>query len=88
MIEAFMSKAMQVPKEIARECFKGFTKNYDIKNKVSEIKVPTLIVVGQKGIGTPIKCSQFLKREIENSELRIIPDCGHEVKGFPTPGSC
>jgi pimeloyl-ACP methyl ester carboxylesterase len=78
-IEAFMSRAMLVPEAVAYDCFTGFTNKYDIRDNVSEIKVPTLIVVGQKDMGTPIKCSQYLNREIKSSELRIIPGGGHEV---------
>lgn len=78
-IDAFMSKAILVPQDVARTCFTGFTNRYDIRNRVSDIRVPTLIVVGEKDRGTPIACSRYLNTAIDGSELRIIPDSGHEV---------
>ena len=54
-------------------------KNYDNKDRVSKIKVPTLIVVGEKDKATPVEMSQYLNREIEGSKLQIIPDSKHMV---------
>jgi 3-oxoadipate enol-lactonase len=79
IIDAFMSKAMLVPKEVAQDSFREFTNRYDIRNRISEIRVPTLLVVGEKDIGVPIKCSRYLHGEIEGSELHIVPGSGHEV---------
>jgi pimeloyl-ACP methyl ester carboxylesterase len=45
---------MKVPKSVAYECLKEFTNNYDIRDKVSRIKVPTIIIVGDKDKSTPV----------------------------------
>ena len=79
IVDAFMSKAMLVPKEVARDSFREFTNHYDIRNRIPEIRVPTLLVVGEKDIGVPIKCSRSLSKGIEGSRLHIIPGSGHEV---------
>ena len=50
---------------------------YDIRDRVSSIKVPTLIIVGDKDSLTPIKMSQNLNRQIGDSKLVIIPDSKH-----------
>jgi pimeloyl-ACP methyl ester carboxylesterase len=78
-IDAFLSKAMLVPKNVARTCFAEFTDRYDIRERVFDVKVPTLIIVGEKDRGTPIACSRYLHRAIEGSEFWIIPGSGHEV---------
>ncbi len=76
--EAF-DTAMKVPKSVAYECLKEFTTNYDIRDKVSRIKVPTLIIVGDKDKSTPVEMSQYLNRQIEGSKLKIINDSKHMV---------
>lgn len=78
MIKDNISRAMQVPKYAAYKCLAEFTRNYDIRNRVSEIKVPTLIIVGAKD-RTNLKASVRLNREIEGSTLRVISDIGHSV---------
>ena len=70
---------MNVPKYVAYSCLREFTRNYDLRYKVSKIEVPTLIVVGEKDKNTPMTASQYLNEQIGDSILRIIPDCGHEV---------
>lgn len=78
IIKDNMSRAMEVPKHAAYKCLAEFTRNYDIRNRVSEIKVPTLIIVGAKD-RTNLKASVRLNREIEGSTLRVISDIGHSV---------
>ena len=75
--EAF-NRAIKTPKPVAYECLKE-SKNYDIRDRVSEIKTPTLIIVGENDKSTPIEMSQYLNREIEGSKLKIIPQSKHIV---------
>jgi len=76
--EAF-DRAMNTPKFVTYDCATEFMKNYDIRDRVSKIKVPTLIVVGEKDKATPVKMSRYLNREIKDSKLKIIPDSKHMV---------
>jgi len=41
------------------------------------IKIPTLIVVGARDVGTPVSAAEFLHREIKASKLAIIAAAGH-----------
>ena len=75
--EAF-NRAIKTPKSVAYECLKE-SKNYDIRDRVSEIKIPTLIIIGENDKSTPIEMSQYLNREIEGSKLKIIPQSKHIV---------
>ena len=75
--EAF-NRAIKTPKHVAYECLKE-SKNYDIRDRVSEIKIPTLIIVGENDKSTPIEMSQYLNGEIEGSKLKIIPQSKHIV---------
>lgn len=49
------------------------------RNGEIRIDVPTLIIVGEKDMLTPVKYSEFLNKHIQNSELVVIPEAGHMV---------
>lgn len=49
----------------------------DIENNLSEIKIPALIISGTDDKIIPKEQSIWLANEIENSELVLIPECGH-----------
>lgn len=49
------------------------------RNGEIRIDVPTLIIVGEKDVLTPVKYSEFLNRHIQNSELVVVPEAGHMV---------
>jgi len=76
--EDALARAMTVDSYVAYECLKEFTKNYDVRDRVREIKVPTLIIVGEKE-KINLEASRYLNREIKDSELRIVPSSGHIV---------
>ncbi len=74
-----LERAMKTPKFAAYECSSEFMTNYNITGRVSKIKVPTLIIVGDKDNATPVEMSKYLNKEIEGSKLKIIPDSKHMV---------
>lgn len=76
IVENVLRMAKNIPKYAAAESYRDITK-YDIRNRVCEIKVPTLIVTGEKDRGTPVSMSQYLHNQIEGSRLHVIPDCAH-----------
>lgn len=46
-------------------------------DKLSKIKIPTLIMVGEDDIGTPVSASKAIHERIENSKLVIIRSAKH-----------
>jgi pimeloyl-ACP methyl ester carboxylesterase len=52
---------------------------FDMRTRIPEIKVPTLILVGNNDQLTPVKWSQYLANNIPTSTLQIIKDAGHFV---------
>jgi len=52
-------------------------KKMDLSPILSAIAVPTLIVVGEQDVGTPVAAAEFLHRAIPGSRLSIIKDAGH-----------
>jgi pimeloyl-ACP methyl ester carboxylesterase len=70
LIEAeAVDRALRTPKYAACECLREFCTNYDIRDRVSNIKVPTLIIVGDKDTSTPVNMGRYLRRQIEGSKL-------------------
>jgi len=53
------------------------TKEHDVRKELSNINVPTLIIVGDEDILIPIKYSMYLHDNIQNSDMVIIENCGH-----------
>ncbi len=51
--------------------------NFDIRENLSQISLPTLIICGSEDSLTPVKYSQFLKENIPQSRLEIIEGAGH-----------
>ena len=78
IVEDELVRAMRVDSYAAYECLKEFTKNYDVRDRVREMEVPTLIIVGEKD-KINLEASRYLNREIKGSELRIVPSSGHTV---------
>ncbi len=53
--------------------------SFDIRNEISTISLPTLIICGEKDMMTPCKDSTFMNEKISNSELSIVSNSGHYV---------
>lgn len=49
----------------------------DFENQLQRIKVPTLLVWGSNDPETPLRDAAIMKREIINSQLKVIPESGH-----------
>ncbi len=52
---------------------------FDIMERIPEIKLPVMVICGDKDIMTPVKYSRYLADRIPGSRLVIIPDAGHMV---------
>ncbi|MFQ5833503.1 MAG: alpha/beta fold hydrolase [Candidatus Thorarchaeota archaeon] len=53
--------------------------SFDIMEQVSEITVPTLVIVGEDDLMTPSKYSDYLNGMIAGSQIEIIKEAGHSV---------
>jgi len=49
----------------------------DIASQLSSINCPTLIIVGDADIRTPMGMAESLNKELPHSYIKIICDCGH-----------
>ncbi|MFT7585991.1 MAG: pimeloyl-ACP methyl ester carboxylesterase [Cellvibrionaceae bacterium] len=50
---------------------------FDVRDRLSEILVPTLVIGGQRDKFTPLKQSEFMTEHIPNAELHILSAAGH-----------
>jgi len=50
---------------------------HDTLDRLGEIRVPTLISVGEDDIFTPMHFAQTIHQRITNSKLIVFPGCGH-----------
>jgi pimeloyl-ACP methyl ester carboxylesterase len=52
---------------------------FDVRDRVGEIGVPTLVLCGTADQMTPPKFSEFLAEKIPGSTLTVVPGAGHMV---------
>jgi len=52
---------------------------FDVMERVSQIKLPTIAIVGTDDVMTPVKYSQFLVSKIAGAKLVIIQGATHSV---------
>ncbi|MEM2142675.1 MAG: alpha/beta hydrolase [Candidatus Thorarchaeota archaeon] len=78
MVEASIAEMRKCPSSVVKRDFEVCNR-FDIMDRVQEIVVPTLIVVGDKDVMTPVKYSTFLRDRIRDSKLAVISDAGHMV---------
>lgn len=51
--------------------------NWEGRERLTTINVPTLIMVGEEDSSTPPQFSRFLHAKIPNSKLMVVENCGH-----------
>lgn len=52
---------------------------FDVMDRLSEISIPTVILVGEEDRLTPVKYSKALHEQVTDSELHVIAGAGHLV---------
>ncbi|MCY3974206.1 MAG: alpha/beta hydrolase [Simkaniaceae bacterium] len=54
-------------------------KEYDIRDRLGEIRHPVLLIAGEEDLTTPLICARYLHDRLPNATLRTIPRVGHMV---------
>jgi len=57
-------------------CCAGISK-IDLTDRLKEIKCPTLVIVGEQDLGTPVAASQAIQANLPGAELLVIPSAAH-----------
>jgi 3-oxoadipate enol-lactonase len=55
------------------------TLDYDIRDRLSRVTAPALIMVGEEDVLTPPWYSRQLAQALPNAQLVIVPDAGHAL---------
>ncbi len=50
---------------------------FDTRDRLSEIRAPTLLLFGEEDITTPLRFARELESGIPNATLRLVPGVGH-----------
>ena len=75
----FVKSDYQYTSGIMRETYLKVI-NEDISGLFSQIKVPTVIIWGEKDDITPVADAYFMNKEIKNSQLEVLPGIGHRIR--------
>jgi len=78
MIAASRQEASKCPSHIIRRDFE-LCNQFDIMETVTNISNPTLIIVGEDDVMTPVKYANYLHTNIKNSTINIVRSAGHMV---------
>lgn len=78
LIDHYMQETSKISAEVTYTDFK-ICDGFDILNKLGNIEIPCLIIVGKQDQLTPVKYSEFSHDKIKNSALHIINKAGHMV---------
>ncbi|MER1968001.1 alpha/beta fold hydrolase [Castellaniella sp. GW247-6E4] len=76
IVEWAQREVIKTPRHVAEPAIRSLD-SFDVRDKLSRLTVPTLIIVGEEDEITPIASSQFLHDAIPGSELHIIPKAAH-----------
>ncbi len=69
---------LQVPAEVTRGDFEA-SDRFDVRDRLSEIDLPTLVVCGTADLLTPVKYSEYLASHVKGAQLRLVEGAGHMV---------
>ncbi|MHA1770465.1 MAG: alpha/beta fold hydrolase [Candidatus Thorarchaeota archaeon] len=78
LIEASQLEVRKCPVEIIHRDFEACNK-FDVMKQLEEIEVPTLIIVGEEDMMTPVKYAAYLHEHIPHSDFVVLKDAGHSV---------
>lgn len=77
-IELGYEEMVKRPPEVTHDDFSACNA-FDVSDRLGEIKLPTVMIVGAGDKLTPPKYSEFLAGGINGSTVKVIQDAGHMV---------
>lgn len=78
IVSASQAEVRKCPVEVITRDF-AVCDSFNLMGRVNEIKLPALIIVGESDQMTPVKYSQYMHQQIQNSKLEVLPQAGHAV---------
>ena len=77
-LDAYAQAMQAIPMEVTRGDFAACNA-FDLTGEVSQIDLPTLVIVGLEDRLTPPKYSRFLAQQMPAARLLEVPEAGHMV---------
>ncbi len=78
VLEARREKSMQNDPDCYVAAYRVLAGN-DLGDQLDRIRVPTLIMTGEKDIGSSPRMARFMRDQIDGSTLHILPELKHSV---------
>ncbi|RKL41070.1 hypothetical protein BFJ72_g5965 [Fusarium proliferatum] len=75
--ESFEGASTELRWEVHNAAFSWSQPRFDVRSRLSEINVPTLVVVGKLDIICPVGESEMIQRRIKGSELVVFEKSAH-----------
>ncbi len=75
-VRALRQRAAQAPVHAVRALIEG-ARQIDVRPLLSHIRAPTLVLVGEEDVLTPIWCAREIVEAIPNASLVVIGGAGH-----------
>ncbi|MHA1314920.1 MAG: alpha/beta fold hydrolase [Candidatus Helarchaeota archaeon] len=75
-VEELIEEASRTPPYITVRLGLAST-NFNVERKLPRIKVPTLLVYGERDAVTPVRIGRSMQRKIPNSTLYVVKNSGH-----------
>jgi pimeloyl-ACP methyl ester carboxylesterase len=66
----------ETPADVILDLFKWY-RNFDVSERLDEVRVPALVIGGEKDRITMPGASEFLAEGLPKAELKMLPGCGH-----------
>jgi pimeloyl-ACP methyl ester carboxylesterase len=76
--ERFVQATRQCSPAVILKDFRACDR-FDIRNRLGDIRLPTLIITGKDDQLAPVRYAQYLHENIAGSHLVLIPNAGHMV---------
>lgn len=78
LVELARQRMLALPANVLLSDFKACN-NFDLRDRLTEIMQPALILCGEEDQMTPIRFSQYLAANVSDSRLQVVPKAGHMV---------
>lgn len=76
LLQALRDNSKSLPADVIIALLRA-NLEHNLVDQVHRIRIPTLVLCGERDLLTPPRHAQFLHDQIHGSELILFPECGH-----------